>query len=257
MGSIWIIYKKEMLEFTRSSKWIWLPIVFTLIGIMQPITSYYMPQILDAAGNMPEGTIIKIPTPSGAEVLLKTLSQYSTIGILLIVISAMGSISNEKNTGSITSTMVRPVSYFTFFISKWFAQVTIISASIGIGYGLTWYYTNLLFSNVSFKNFIESCVIYFIYVLFIISVTMCFGSVFRKNGAIVGSSFLLITALAIVNGIFEKQMKWSPSNLMNQVGSILMDNKYLDTLALNLTTSLLIIFGIIFVSIFTLQKQEL
>jgi hypothetical protein len=32
----------------------------------KPISSYYMPQILDSLGSLPNGAVIKIPTPSAA-----------------------------------------------------------------------------------------------------------------------------------------------------------------------------------------------
>lgn len=44
------MYNKEMLEMWRSFKWLWVPLVFILLGIMQPVTTYYLPQILEMAG---------------------------------------------------------------------------------------------------------------------------------------------------------------------------------------------------------------
>ena len=102
MRNFLILFKKEMKESVRSGKWVWLPIVLMVIGLSQPLTTYYMPQILEMAGNLPEGAVIEIPKPSGEEVLIGTMSQYGTIGTLLFVLAMMGVISQERQTGSLT-----------------------------------------------------------------------------------------------------------------------------------------------------------
>jgi len=64
-----VLYKKEWLEIIRSYKLIWVPLVFILLGAMQPVTTYFLPEILANAGNLPNGTVIKIPTPHASDVL--------------------------------------------------------------------------------------------------------------------------------------------------------------------------------------------
>lgn len=54
MRSAWVLYRKEMLEMTRSYKLIWIPVVFIILGIMQPLTTYYLPEILKASGDVPQ-----------------------------------------------------------------------------------------------------------------------------------------------------------------------------------------------------------
>lgn len=54
MRSAWVLYRREMLEMARSYKLIWIPVVFILLGIMQPLTTYYLPEILKASGDVPQ-----------------------------------------------------------------------------------------------------------------------------------------------------------------------------------------------------------
>ncbi|MEH7526490.1 hypothetical protein V7149_24970 [Bacillus sp. JJ1503] len=47
----WVtLFNKEMVELSRNFKWIWVPIVFILLAVKEPLTVYFMPQILDAVG---------------------------------------------------------------------------------------------------------------------------------------------------------------------------------------------------------------
>ena len=73
-----VLYKKEWLEIIRSYKLIWVPVVFILLGAMQPVTTYFLPALpLANAGNLPKGTVLEIPTPHASEVLAQTLQQFS------------------------------------------------------------------------------------------------------------------------------------------------------------------------------------
>ena len=72
-----VLYKKEWLEIIRSYKLIWVPLVFILLGAMQPVTTYFLPDILANAGNLPNGTVIELPTPHASDVLAQTLSSLA------------------------------------------------------------------------------------------------------------------------------------------------------------------------------------
>ena len=120
-----VMYNKEMLEMWRSFKWLWVPLVFILQGIMQPVTTYYLPQILESAGSFPEGTVIEIPTSTGEQVMAELMGQYSTIGVLILVLAGMAIVSGEKQSRAIGLILVRPLSYTTFITAKWAGLVTL------------------------------------------------------------------------------------------------------------------------------------
>ena len=63
MNAFITLSKKEISQMTREYKIIWLPIVFILLGLTQPIMMYYLPVILQSVGGV-EGIIID-PTKIG------------------------------------------------------------------------------------------------------------------------------------------------------------------------------------------------
>lgn len=91
-----VILKKELTENWRNFKWLWVPIVFILISIMDLISTYYMPIIIESAGGLPEGTVIDIPMPSPSEAMLMSFSQLNMIGVLILTVMSMGTISGES-----------------------------------------------------------------------------------------------------------------------------------------------------------------
>ncbi|RST76427.1 ABC transporter permease [Siminovitchia acidinfaciens] len=256
MSTFITLFKKEWLEAWRDKKLIWLPVVLCLLAVSQPISTYFMPEILEMAGNLPEGAVIDIPVPSGEEVLAGTLSQFGMIGTAIFVLSAMGVVSNERNSGSLSLLMARPVDPFIFIASKWAAQALIFLLSFALSYGLAYYYTNLLFNQVDIQRFISSFGVYSLWILFTLSITLLLGTIMKKNGGIAGMSIMTVAGLSIIGSLFPKFMGWSPSNAQNQAGSMLMSGKWEDSFGLMLSVSIALIVGLVIFTSFAFKKYE-
>jgi ABC-2 type transport system permease protein len=229
MNRFLTLLHKEILELVRNGKWIWLPVVLMIIGNSQPLTSYYMPQILDMAGNLPEGASITIPTPTGEEVLSGALSQYGTIGTLLFVLATMNVIAQERQNGSITLVMVRPVNEWQYLGSKTVAQLALLLLSLLLSYCLTWYYTNLLFTPVDWKLMISSLVIYCFWIPFVVSVTIFVGTILQHNGGIAGVSILFLSLISLLTSLLPKFMDWSPGNIRGEATKLLVEQQWTES----------------------------
>ncbi|MBS4200988.1 ABC transporter permease subunit [Bacillus sp. FJAT-49732] len=256
MSTFLTLLNKELLEAWRDKKLIWLPIVLSVLAISQPITQYYMPQILDAAGNLPEGTIIEFPVPTGAEVLAGTLSQIGTIGTAIFVLSVMGSIVQERNSGALSLVMARPVQAYQYITSKWVANAIILLASFIIGYGLSYYYTNILFEEVEIKRFFASLGVYSIWILFTLTATLLAGTVFKKVGGVAGASLLTVAALALCGSLFPKFMGWSPSNALNHASSYLASGTWGDAFGTMMFSSIALILCVFGLTVYLFKKYE-
>ncbi|MCG1023688.1 ABC transporter permease [Sutcliffiella horikoshii] len=250
------LFVKEMQESMRNGKWIWLPIVIMIIGISQPITSYYMPQIIESAGNLPEGTVIEIPIPSGEEVLAGTLGQYGTLATLLFVLATMSTISLERQNGTLTLVMSRPVLPFQYILSKWAAQLVIALVSLLLSYLLTWYYTNLLFNKVDWKIMLASLGVYSLWVVLIISVTIFAGTLIRTTGGIAGVSISFLALLTVSTGLFTRFMEWSPAKLREHATSILMQGELLENGLLVITATLCLSLLLLLLATFNFKRFE-
>lgn len=55
------LLNKEFLEMARNYKWVWMPITFVLLGVMDPLTTYYLPEILNSVGGSQKGQYLKYP----------------------------------------------------------------------------------------------------------------------------------------------------------------------------------------------------
>lgn len=207
------LVRKEWLELLRSFKLIWVPLVFALLGIMQPVTSYYMPIIIEKAGNMPDGTVIEIPVPSGAQVLADTLSQFGVIGLLILTLAFMGAVSGDRNSGAASLVLVKPISFASYILSKWIGMMTLSWGALLVGYGASWYYTWLLIEPVELAPFLLSYALYGLWFTFVLTATLVFSTLLRSAAGAAFSSLGLAMLLSMLSGLIPKYMGWSPGSI--------------------------------------------
>ncbi len=256
MNIFFTLVQKEWREAWHDKRWIWLPVVISILAISQPLTQYYMPQILDMAGNLPEGTIIEIPVPTGNEVLVSTLGQLGIIGTAIFVLSVMGSIAYERNSGALALVMTRPVHSYQYIASKWMANGVLLLFSFIVGFGLCFYYTNILFERVSFSSFLVGTLLYSLWILFVLSVTLLLGTIFKKTGAIAGTSLLLIAALSVANSLFPGYMEWSPVQAQAQASHYILTGSVDHSFSLMLSSTVLILACLFSLTVISFKRYE-
>lgn len=250
------LLNKELLEAWRDQKLIWLPIVIIILSISQPFSLYYMPEIMEMAGNLPDGAVIDIPVPKGEEVLAGTLSQLGMIGTAIFVLSVMGSVAQERNSRALSLVMARPVQAVQYMGSKWVANGIILLFSFIIGYSLAFYYTNILFNDVEVKRFFASLVVYSIWILFILAVTLLGSTIVKKVGGVAGVSLLAVAFIALCNSLFPKFIAWSPANAQNQASHYLMTGSWDHSFSLMIVASITLIACIFLLTVVSFKRFE-
>jgi ABC-2 type transport system permease protein len=256
--SQWLtLFQKEILEMWRNFKWIWVPITFILLGVKEPLTSYYLPQIIKSFGGLPEGAVIDIPPPTAGAVLASGLSQYSTIGVLIIVLGTMGVIAGERKSGVAAMILVKPVSYFSYVSSKWAGSLLLVWFSLFIGYLSTWYYTGQLFEWVSFEEFLQSFVLYGLWLTVVLTVTVFFSSALLAPGMAGFISLALTLVVSIVSGALSHLLEWSPSQLTSYASALLIVGELPDDTMPTSLLAILVIVILLWLSVFLFKKKEL
>ncbi|WP_409342486.1 ABC transporter permease [Paenibacillus sp. MBLB4367] len=258
MMSQWMtLFGKEMVEMKRNAKWLWVPLVFLALGIMQPVTTYYMAQIIENMGGLPEGTVIEIPQPAPEAVLVQTLSQFSSVGILVLVLASMTVVSGERTSGVAGMIMMKPVSHLSYITAKWAGVLLLTIASFAAGYGGAWYYTNLLFGAVDVGRVATSFAVYGLWLAFVVSLTVLLSASLKGMGGIAFLAVASAMALSIAGGLFAKYMRWSPSKLADHAGLFLMQGKGGDSFALSLIVTVVLIAALVACSVRIFRSKSL
>ncbi|RAP73851.1 ABC transporter permease [Paenibacillus montanisoli] len=218
-----VLFGKEWMEMTRSYKLLWVPLVFILFGAMQPVTTYFLPDILANAGNLPEGAVISIPLPTAEEVMAKTLEQFGTIGLLVIALSVMGAISAERTSGVTAIVLVKPISHLAYVSAKWAAMLALILIAFAGGFCAAWYYTAALFQGVAWQSSLIAYLLFALWLGFVGSLTLLFSALLRSGAAAAACALGIAAVLAVTASVFPKALAASPGMLPKAASAQFMD----------------------------------
>jgi len=256
--SQWLtLLQKELVEMWRNYKWIWVPITFILIGVQKPISTYYTPQIIDKLGGLPEGAVIKLPIPTAEEVLVQGLSDFSTLGVLIIVLSTMGMIAAERKSGVAAMILVKPVSYQSFVSAKWAGGLLLLWMSFFIGYLATWYYTGILFEWIPIADFFQSYFFFGLWFSVILTITLFFSSSFLSPGVAGFCSLAVVIIVSLVSSALSNWLEWSPALLTSYASEVILGKGIVDH---TISASILAVFIILILlgfGMFIFKKKEL
>ena len=170
---------KEWRESWRSFKFIWIPIVFILLGVSDPLLNYFMEDIMNSVGNMPDGFSMMMPELHPADLLAASTSQFQTIGLIVFIATYIGTFSKERQNGTATLLYVRPISFTEMFFSKWIVASCVAIISATAGYAGSLYYTVLLYGKVDPARFLAMLGTYYIWLLFVMAVIVAMSAAFK------------------------------------------------------------------------------
>lgn len=184
-----------------------------ILGIMQPVVTRFMPVILESAGNMPEGMTITIEPPTGTEVMARTLGQYSSVGLMILVLSIMTLISAERQSGVSQMIFAKPVSYTSYTAAKWVSMLSLVTASFVLGYAGAWYYTVQLIGVVETGTTLIAGLLFLLWLWFTGSLTLLISSLMNPAAGIAFVSIGAAILLSITSQWLPGFTAYSPGSL--------------------------------------------
>lgn len=251
------LFQKEVAENWHNKKWIWVPLVMILLSIMDPLSYYYLPEIINLAGGVPEGTVIEIPAIPPEEVVMISLEQISMFGVLIIALVSMGTIAGERNSGITEIILVKPVRYHNYVIAKWTTFLLLVLASLFVGLFFNWYYTNLLFGDLSFTTFLQVWFFYGFWLTFVLTVAIFYNTIFKTPGLVAACTIITIIFMSLINMVFGHKLTWFPNQLSNHIHEMLISRTVSSDLIGTSVITLLLTLVIMFAAVFIFNRKEI
>ncbi|MGE7091995.1 ABC transporter permease [Lysinibacillus sp. NPDC048646] len=258
MNTFAILSKKEFSQMVKEYKILWLPIVFMLLGITQPIMMYYLPMILESLGGV--GGIMIDPTmakPEGSEVLASTLnSQFDQLGIIIVIVAVMSVIQAEKANGMLAFILTRPVSISAYLGSKIGTHYLLVVFSLAIGYIASYGYTLYLFSSIPIAQVILAFALYCLWLLFIITFVTMLSTFFNSQAVIALVSIVVLLLCRLIAGLHPVLDIFNPAGFSLRASSFLMTGSVGAWWEINVIVTLLLIFGMILTMHYWIAKKK-
>jgi len=244
VNSLQVLFIKEFRESWRSFKFVWIPLVFLLLGVSDPLMNYFMEDILQAVGNMPEGFQMMFPELQPLDLLMASTGQFQLTGVIVLIAVYISTISRERSSGTATLIYIRPVSSSSLFISKWVVAASVAVLSAVLGYAGSIYYTAVLYGSISAQAAFVMIVTYAVWLLFVMSLTVALSAAF-STGLAATIAIIVIPIGGMIDSMIGNFWAISPWKLVNY-GVLLTSDKglyadYWKTLAITICLTIICI----------------
>jgi ABC-2 type transport system permease protein len=209
LSAAWAFFKKEVTEIFRTSKIYILPIAFLAFGLMSPLMAKLTPDLLK---DMVKDFHIVLPKPTGIDGWGQLFKNLNQLGLLVVILMSMGSISEEKLRGTAVIVLTKPLSKVAFITAKFIAAGLLVLVSVSLSYLGCLYYTSILFDDLHLKTSLLGIGAYAVYALLILALTL-FSSAVSGNQAISGGLAVAGFAVLSATGTIGSISRWSPGSL--------------------------------------------
>ncbi|MEK4085579.1 ABC transporter permease [Psychrobacillus sp. FSL K6-1415] len=258
MNSFIVLMNKEFTQMVRDFKIIWLPLVFILLGITQPVMTYYLPTILEALGSGQGITIDpSIAAQQGGEILAGTLgAQFDQLGIIIIAISLMGIIQTDKANGMLAFILTRPVPVRSYIGGKIASNYIFTAFSVAVGYLASYLYVNFLFTNVAIFDMLTALLFYLVWILFIITFTTMISTLINSPGLIALISIAFLIGCRLIVGLSSMIDIINPASMSKHAMEVLITGSVNSNAMVNLVVSLLCAAIAIFITNYWISNKK-
>ncbi len=212
MRELGVLMKKELREHIRNYKVLWIPIVFIIFGILQPVSNHFLPEIMQSVGNMPDDVEFVWPELSGEDIFYSLVGQYQIVGILVIILAFMGSIAGERKNGTATLIYIRPMSFRNYFLSKWLVVNGVVLSSVWLGFFAAWYYIAILYNNLNTKDAIAFICTYSLWIVFVVTIVLALSTML-PTGGVAATAILITIVYPVIESIIGAYWTVSPWKL--------------------------------------------
>lgn len=250
------LFKKELHENWHNKKWIWVPLVMILLAIMDPLSYYYLPQILDTVGGVPDGSVFEIPEIIPTDAIMMSIGQLKMFGVLIIILISMGTIAGEKSRGITEIILVKPIAYHHYITAKWAQYFILIIFSLFISLLTSWYYITILFGDLAFSILLMVALFYGIWYVFVLTVTFFYNTLFNSPGLVAAMSLVTIIIMSIFNMIFGHTLTWFPNNLEVHLQEMLVTGRISADLIGTSSILIILIALLLIATIYIFTKRE-
>jgi len=250
------LLKYDLYYLKKTSKFIVFPIVIILISIISPLSARYLNEFLEFTL---QGTGIMFDPlpPTTFDSYLQYFGNLFEIYLFVIIFISVGMFINDKTKGLLPLILSKPINRTKYILSKYFSISILILISTLIGYLVFAYYTYFVFDEVDMIGLFYGSLIYFLYILFILSVSMFAATHFKSYLTAIFFTFGIMFLFSILSIIEVSFFVYLPGLLFNNALNILGNIEIFREVIINVLATFGITLLLLFLSIIKFNKQDI
>lgn len=254
MSHFRVFFKKELVESSRTYKWLIMLSLFFVFGIMNPLTAKITPELL--ANFMSEGVTVTIPEPSSLDSWAQFYKNVTQMGLIVNILVFGGILSSELSKGTLINLLTKGLSRTSVILAKYSSMLVIWTASLLTSFLVTWGYTVYLFPDDKSGNIIFAAFCLWLFGAFLLAVLLCAATLVNSTYGSLLITGGVVALLAILN-IFPVVTKYNPLSLAAKNMELVMKGIEVSSVYVAIGVTVAAIFAILGVAVTVFKKKRI
>lgn len=204
--------RKEIVQQWRTKRFVVVMTVFLLIGLGSPTLVKMTPELVKSDPMGEELAKLMAP-PTAADALNSYVEMIGLFGCFLAIILGMNAVAGEKESGTASLILSKPMPRWAFIVSKFAAQSLVSIAAFLVGGLAVFYCTTVLFGGVDVSDLIKASLILMLWYQAYVGAALL-ASVLGRTVAAAGGVGLGFTVLLSLSRNIPRCGPWTPNGLM-------------------------------------------
>jgi ABC-2 type transport system permease protein len=210
-------WRLELLRLWRTRRLVTLAATFLVLGLGVPVLTYYLPELVENAGN---GVTIIAPRQTPADAVEGFAGNAAQLGTLAVAIVVASTVAVDAHPVVAAFYRTRIHSPARLLLPRYLTVTAAGVAAFGLGTFGAWYETEALLGHVPAGALLRGFALQALWFCFAASVVALFTSVIRSVPAAVGASIAFLLALALL-GNLSSASSWLPTCLSGSAADLL------------------------------------
>jgi ABC-2 type transport system permease protein len=187
-----IALRKELLQMWRTKRVLVVAAIFGLFGMASPVMAYFMPQMFKAIPGAEQFANL-IPKPGVVDALTQYTKNITQFGFILAIFLGMGAVAGEKERGTASLVLSKPMTRWAFVTSKFTAQVLVYLMGFTLALVGAYFYIIVLFGSYSFVTLAFVTFLMLAWLLPFVALTL--------DGSVIGGSTSAAAGIALLGSV--------------------------------------------------------
>lgn len=249
------LLKYDFIFLKRTSKFIIFPAIAIFFAILSPVTAKYMPEILEALLGA-EGIGFELPAVTQYDSYVQYIGNLYEIFLIVTVFVGVSIFMKEKNKGELPLILSKPVNRTKYLLSKYISFTILVAATLMLSGLVFSYYTNYLFGTVDLTVTLSISLLFLLYTMFILSVSLFTAMFFDSYAGASIVTFVVYIVFSILSGFNKGILDYLPGRLVTRITEVIYGTSDY-TLWVNVVVILMVITTLGYISIKKFKKYDI
>ena len=253
MNSYIAFVKKEFMENARNYRLLIMIALFTIFGMLGPLSAKFMPELI---ASLAPDLEIAITEPTALDSWVQFYKNISQLGFSVMIILFSGCLSSEYTKGTLNIMLTKGLSRPAVVMAKYTVAAAIMTISYWLCFGITYGYTAYLWPGTSLLHTTFAALALWVIGFMYLSILML-GCVFFRQSFTSIVFLLVVTVFMSLVSIPTSIAGYSPLVLTSENVDLLAGNAATSDFLVPMIVALVLIVGLLSAAVMQFNKKKL